>query len=245
MNQAFHNPNQEKRPSSTASAVLEVEGIGKFPIGQIATVGRSAESQIALNLPSISRNHARIFFEGGHYWIKDLDSANGTSINGKRAKLQMLSDQDQIGFGDVKAIFRTAARAGGPAALGQDPLAGIEIAVPDGTPTGGLDEHGRVVDASRPATVNSEGFQGSSPREAEIGAFTSRIEDLQAENDRLRRELTEYRSTPSHFAGGSASPPEQAEIDRLRALVSRLERALADSNLRFRNLQQKLEGPKS
>ena len=47
------------------------------------------------------------------------------------------------------------------------------------------------------------------------------------------------------LAGAAAPTSEQAEIERLRTLVSRLERALADSNLRFRNLQQKLDGSRS
>ena len=63
-------------------AELEIDGFGTFSIDHIATIGRAPESHIILNIRSVSRHHSRIFFEGGHFWIKDLDSGNGTSVNG-------------------------------------------------------------------------------------------------------------------------------------------------------------------
>jgi hypothetical protein len=236
MTQTSFGLNEEKRPVSAAWAELEVEGLGKFTIGQVATIGRAPESQVVLDLSSVSRNHARIFYEGGHYWIKDLDSANGTSINGKRVKLQMLADQDRICFGDAKSVFRTAARAAGPTPLGRDPLAGTETAIPDGTPTGGLSGGLPIREGAQAGPANSGSSQDAIPGGAEIQALARKIESLQAENKLLRLEIKQYRST------ATAAASDHAEIERLRILVNRLERALADSNLRLRNLQQRLDG---
>jgi len=237
----FYKLGEDKKTASPVCAELEVEGLGKFTVGQIATIGRSPESQVVLNAKSVSRNHARIFYEGGHFWIKDLDSANGTSVNGKKVNLQMLADQDKICFGDAKATFRSANHPKGPAALGKDPLAGADLDVPDGTPTGGLgapfparDERGTAALKDGPASVVASG--GS-----EIQALTRKIEKLQAENELLRREIAQYRSTTSAFVPPAAGNPDKEEIDRLRSLVGRLERALADSNLRLRNLQQRMD----
>jgi predicted component of type VI protein secretion system len=235
--------NQEKRTVSAPCAELDVEGLGKFAIGQVATVGRAPESQVVLNLASVSRNHARIFYEGGHYWIKDLDSANGTSINGKRVKMQMLADKDRICFGEAKSVFRTAARAAGPAPLGQDPLAGAEAAIPDGTPTGGLSDHFPIHGSMQSGQANQGSPQDAVPGGAEVQALTSKIERLKTENELLRREIKQYRSTATGMPAAAAAPSDQAEIERLRSLVNRLERALADSNLRIKNLQQRLDGP--
>jgi predicted RNase H-like nuclease (RuvC/YqgF family) len=116
--------------------------------------------------------------------------------------------------------------------------------MPDGTPTGGLDGLNQVRDLNLAGSADVGGTQSAYPRDAEVEPLTSRIENLQAENDRLRRELTENRSASTGPAGAAVLTSEQAEIERLRTLVSRLERALADSNLRFRNLQQKLDESK-
>jgi predicted component of type VI protein secretion system len=243
MTQTSFGLSQEKRLGSAACAELEVEGLGKFAVGQVAAIGRAPESQVVLNLSSISRNHARIFYEGGHYWIKDLDSANGTSINGKRVKLQMLSDQDRICFGDAKSVFRTAAaRAAGPTPLGQDPLAGTETAIPDGTPTGELGAHLSIREGAQAGTANPSSSQDAIPGGAEIQALAGKIESLQAENELLQREIKQYRSTATGMSAATAAASDHAEIERLRNLVNRLERALADSNLRLRNLQQRLDG---
>ncbi len=48
------------------------------------SIGRTKESDIPLDLPGISRNHARIDFDGQNYLIRDLNSLNGTFIEQKR-----------------------------------------------------------------------------------------------------------------------------------------------------------------
>ncbi len=238
----FPDPGQGKRVAFSASAELEVEGMGKFVLGQVATIGRSAESHVVLNLRSVSRHHARIFFEGGHYWIKDLGSANGTSVNGKKVTLQMLANQDSIRFGDAAAVFRSQASSSGPARLARDPLAGSDLRVPDGTPTGGLD-------GAFPAPGGLPGKQTASHVEpatlaggVAIQALTQKIEQLKAENQHLRHEIQQHRSaTATGTSAEIAENPDQKEIARLRGLVAQLERALADTSLRLRNLQQHLD----
>jgi len=238
----FFKLGKESKAVPNACAELEIEGQGKFAVGPVATVGRNPESQIVLNSRSASRNHARIFFEGGHYWIKDLDSANGTSVNGKTVKLQMLADEDQVCFGDVKAVFRMPDRPTGPALLAQDPLAEADVGIPDGTPTGGLGDAFPRRNARQPESRASAPDPGAVSGGSEIQALTKKIESLRAENESLRREITQYRSTSTMVADPSSAAPDKAELERLRSLVARLERALADSNLRIRNLQQRPTG---
>ncbi|MDO4549993.1 MAG: SpoIIE family protein phosphatase [Planctomycetia bacterium] len=53
-----------------------------FLLGENAvTLGRSHECEILLEVPSVSRKHARIFYRGGKHFLEDLGSRNGTLVN--------------------------------------------------------------------------------------------------------------------------------------------------------------------
>lgn len=59
-----------------------------FPIVKADTViGREAGDDIIIMDPEISRKHARIFLQGASYFIEDLGSTNGTSLNGARIQV--------------------------------------------------------------------------------------------------------------------------------------------------------------
>src|SRR5689334_3625840 len=55
-----------------------------------AIVGRSRPGvRVDIDLTPdlrVSRPHARVFVAGGHYWIEDLGSANGTEVDGEPIK---------------------------------------------------------------------------------------------------------------------------------------------------------------
>ncbi len=233
----FHlGPEKDEPGSRTTQALaeLDIDDAGRYTIQQVATVGRAPDSHIVLDVRSVSRHHARIFYEGGHFWIKDLDSGNGTSVNGKRVKLQMLSDGDRICFGEAKAVFRTGGHSSaGPAPLGRDPLEGSDVSQ-DGTPTGGLrgfypnlapNDQIRQEPCAVPGGLSAPARE---PGDA-AGALRSQMEALERDNNALRQELAQLRS--SDLA---------KENERLRRLVAQLERALADSNVRMRNLQERI-----
>jgi serine/threonine protein kinase len=48
------------------------------------TIGRDPENDLVLELPKVSRQHARLQIDGTHYWISDLNSKNGTFLGNKR-----------------------------------------------------------------------------------------------------------------------------------------------------------------
>lgn len=52
--------------------------------GTAITLGRREDCDICLSYDSqVSRLHAQITFEGGRFWLEDLDSRNGTHLNGE------------------------------------------------------------------------------------------------------------------------------------------------------------------
>ena len=75
-----------------------------FPLlpGGSARIGRSHSNDIALNDPSISRFHCRIFFKpNGELWVSDLGSANETLVNNTRIQEKQVSTGDRITVGDT------------------------------------------------------------------------------------------------------------------------------------------------
>lgn len=63
-------------------------------------IGRSPQAELRLDDDGISRNHARIRHEANHLWVEDLESRNGTFLNGERLKQPMeLRDGDKIQVG--------------------------------------------------------------------------------------------------------------------------------------------------
>lgn len=63
------------------------------------TIGRTEDNAIRIDNLSISRNHARIIYVDGEYFIEDLNSQNGTTVNSLPIKRCALRNNDQIGVG--------------------------------------------------------------------------------------------------------------------------------------------------
>lgn len=78
----------------------------EFPLGQVTNVGRdAAQSDIVVDDPSVSRQHARLRLENGRFVLYDLASANGTSVNGQAIQKQPLRDGDKILFGQAEFTY--------------------------------------------------------------------------------------------------------------------------------------------
>lgn len=66
-------------------------------------VGRAPASDVVIEDPSVSRFHARLEVFGRRVDIRDLDSTNGTRVNGRKTNASPLEAGDQIHFGSVEA----------------------------------------------------------------------------------------------------------------------------------------------
>lgn len=69
------------------------------------TIGRAPENAIYLEHPSVSGRHAELQLVGESYHLKDLDSTNGTRVNGEAITAIPLRAGDQVRFGKVEACF--------------------------------------------------------------------------------------------------------------------------------------------
>jgi pSer/pThr/pTyr-binding forkhead associated (FHA) protein len=63
------------------------------------TIGRDEHNQIVIDDPAISREHASITTVGNDQILEDLQSSNGTLVNGTRISRQILHHGDVIEFG--------------------------------------------------------------------------------------------------------------------------------------------------
>ena len=70
-----------------------------------ATIGRSPDNTVPIDEPSVSGHHGSIRFEHGAWWLHDIGSSNGTSVNGIEVKDRLLADGDMVRFGSVDCVF--------------------------------------------------------------------------------------------------------------------------------------------
>lgn len=63
------------------------------------SIGRSFDNDVVIDVPELSRHHARLDYANGVFRIADLKSTNGTAVNGVRAQQQNVSDGDRITLG--------------------------------------------------------------------------------------------------------------------------------------------------
>lgn len=70
------------------------------------TLGRSEDADHTVYSSKVSKEHAAILRVGDHYAIRDLDSTNGTFVNGERVSEFVLADGDIVHLAHVEFCFR-------------------------------------------------------------------------------------------------------------------------------------------
>jgi pSer/pThr/pTyr-binding forkhead associated (FHA) protein len=61
---------------------------------------------VVLSDDSVSGQHCRIRPEAGHFALHDLESTNGTFVNGRRVGRHQLAEGDVIRIGETSIEFR-------------------------------------------------------------------------------------------------------------------------------------------
>ncbi len=62
----------------------------------VLTVGRRESSDIVLRFPNVSGSHCELELVEGYWNVRDLDSRNGTKVNGDRIKKHRLDPHDKL-----------------------------------------------------------------------------------------------------------------------------------------------------
>lgn len=89
----------------------------QLPDNEPQLIGRSSEA-LPITDRSVSRRHAELTPDGRHWYLRDLDSANGTWLNGERITNRIkLSPGDQIRCGSSLFVFSTTPDDGRPSPI--------------------------------------------------------------------------------------------------------------------------------
>ncbi|MBV8198596.1 MAG: DUF3662 domain-containing protein [Candidatus Eremiobacteraeota bacterium] len=90
--------------SATPFRLRTIKGVPPdrvYPLGATVRLGRNDDNEIVLHDQSVSRAHATIATNGNDVLVTDLDSTNGTFVNGRRVTTHPLRDGDELRFGNT------------------------------------------------------------------------------------------------------------------------------------------------
>ncbi|NRY57846.1 pSer/pThr/pTyr-binding forkhead associated (FHA) protein [Clostridium acetobutylicum] len=110
--------NGDKRPAASRKRTFGLEvlepGMNKtirrgsvVPVSREITIGRKDDNSIMLNEGYVSGHHARVYLRNNQYILEDLNSTNGTVLNGQKIKSKAYiksGDEIKIGSSLFKVI---------------------------------------------------------------------------------------------------------------------------------------------
>ncbi|HYT65739.1 MAG TPA: FHA domain-containing protein [Vicinamibacterales bacterium] len=77
--------------------------------GNIKTIGRAARADFILDAALVSRIHCRLTAGATELEVVDLESTNGTYVNGERTDRATLRTGDRLGVGRVELVVERSA----------------------------------------------------------------------------------------------------------------------------------------
>jgi pSer/pThr/pTyr-binding forkhead associated (FHA) protein len=109
-----------------------------FPLpSSVTVIGRRHSCDLCIPLTSVSRRHCQLNHDDGILKIRDLDSRNGTHLNGKRIKEAAIQAGDSIKIGSLTFVLQID---GQPQTIAEPNLATQSSPPKDATTEGIVDE---------------------------------------------------------------------------------------------------------
>lgn len=179
-------------------------------------IGRAPECQIQTSDTLVSRRHARIVFEGGGYWVEDLNSSNGVYVDSEKVHRAPLRPGDEALCGSLalRLIADVAAAVKPP----QDPAAAAEP-----PPAAPASARSPLVPLSRFGDLENTRGQGTAPPPGPDPHDAAETERLRRQVEQLRSELARLRTRGG--AQPAAAPgivPDAAAAVRIAELEGKV-----------------------
>ncbi len=96
------------RPRAPKASLERVDA-SAVPLGpEPVLIGRDPQNDVVLDDRRVSRKHAEIRLRLGRYTLYDLQSTNGTYVNGRRVAEKVLEDGDKVSVGGLEVVFRSS-----------------------------------------------------------------------------------------------------------------------------------------
>jgi pSer/pThr/pTyr-binding forkhead associated (FHA) protein len=95
--------------------ILTLDGalLGEYPLEKkCLTIGRRATNDIHIDNLAVSGDHARVITVGDETQLEDLESTNGSVVNGKKVQKQTLRHGDVVAIGKYKLTYVNESAAG-------------------------------------------------------------------------------------------------------------------------------------
>jgi FHA domain len=89
---------------------LEDRVLKEYAIGTMATIGRLPDNTIVIDSPAVSSHHASVFNDRGLLAVEDLQSTNGTFVNGVRVSRTILKHGDVLQVGQHQLVLDQMAK---------------------------------------------------------------------------------------------------------------------------------------
>lgn len=166
------------------AAAGPVKGRHLVPGVRPITLGRTPDNSVPLDDPRVSRHHARLFCRGGALWAEDLDSTNGTLVNGER-----ITAPRQLAAGDVVEVGQTRLTVtdNPPEVMREATLFDIPLPTP-GADEGATEPNEVIEAAQAESAAAGDGFVAApTPAPAGQGFVDARTPAPAASSDQERR----------------------------------------------------------
>jgi hypothetical protein len=98
-------PDSADHPSAASQAIVIRVGNRVKEFNQSRVVlGRARGIDFRIDDPNVSRRHAALYWADGQIMVEDLDSTNGTLVNGSRVRVAALRPEDALVLGDSRVV---------------------------------------------------------------------------------------------------------------------------------------------
>ncbi len=107
----FHPIGPGGRAAATDASLVVTRGGGlepgeRFDLFGGISIGRSNDADVRIEDGYASGAHARLYSRGANYYVEDMNSTNGTFLNGRRLDGEAeLNDLDEVRIGDTELRF--------------------------------------------------------------------------------------------------------------------------------------------